>query len=132
MNENECRAGGEGNSSMNETVTAPDLTPEQRLRVDAFGIHPESDAPPMTKYRLTVVIDGNSHDEIERELLALTRGGYLLNSHYYKRDSFAVYGGREHSILEHRNPEMTPERYETELDEWWQRRKAARRAEGHQ
>lgn len=24
---------------MNETVTAPELTPEQRIRVDAFGIH---------------------------------------------------------------------------------------------
>lgn len=45
---------------MNETVKAPELTPEQRIRVDAFGIHPESDAPPMTKYRLTVVIDVNS------------------------------------------------------------------------
>jgi hypothetical protein len=107
-------------------VTASELTPEQRIRVDAFGIHPESDAPPVAKYRLTVVIDGNSHDEVERELLSLTRGGYLLHSDYYKRDNFEVYGGREHSILEHRNPEMTPERYERELHEWADRRKAVR------
>jgi hypothetical protein len=107
-------------------VTTPELTPEQRIRVEAFGIHPEADEPPVAKYRYTLIVTGNSHDEIERELLVLTRGGYLLSSDYYKRDSFEVYGGREHSVLEHRNPEMTPERYERELHEWYVRRKAVR------
>jgi len=85
--------------------------------------------PPVAKYRLTVTIRGNSHDEIESALLTLTRGGYLLDSDYYKRDQFDATDGRTSARLEHTNPDMTPERYERELDEWWGERKAARRAE---
>ena len=87
------------------------------------------DNPPVAKYRLTVEITGNSHDEIERELGYLTRGGYLRDSDYGTRDEFTVCGGAVTAKLEHRNPEMTPERYSEELDAWWQRRKAARRAD---
>jgi hypothetical protein len=83
--------------------------------------------PPVTKYRLTLTIDGNSHDEIERELLSMTRGGYLLDTDGYKRDMFKVVGGRRTAVLEHRNPEMTPERYDAELDAWWKARKAERK-----
>ena len=82
--------------------------------------------PPVAKYRLTLTIDGNSHDEIERELLSMTRGGYLLDSDYHERDEFTVYGGRRTARLVHTNPEQTPERYDAELDAWWQARKAAR------
>lgn len=82
--------------------------------------------PPVSKYLLTVTIRGNSHEEIEGELLAMTRGGYLLASDYGKRDAFDSTGGRDHMVLEHTNPDMTPERYRKELDAWWQTRKAAR------
>jgi hypothetical protein len=82
--------------------------------------------PPTAKYRYTVEITGNSHDEIQRELLGLTRGGYLLDSEYETRDEFHVIGGRRSTRLLHVNPEMTPERYEAELDEWWQARKVER------
>ena len=84
--------------------------------------------PPIARYRLTVEITGNSHDEIERELHYLTNGGYLQDSDGYKRDTFHVLGGRITTKLEHVNPEMTPERYDEELSEWWKQRRAARRA----
>jgi hypothetical protein len=82
--------------------------------------------PPMAKYRYTLVIDGNSHEEIEEELHFAVHGGYMLDSDYYTRDEFMVYGGRKTSTLEHRNPDMTPERYDAELESWWQARKAIR------
>lgn len=82
--------------------------------------------PPVAKYKLTVEITGNTHDEIERELLVLTQGGYLLDSEYYQRDEFHVLGGRVTTRLEHTNPDMTPDRYDEELQAWWQARKAAR------
>lgn len=83
--------------------------------------------PPTTKYELTIVLHGNSHDELVNELLGMTRGGYLLDSDYYKRDAFHTVGGRSTRILEHTNPEMTPDRYDAELDAWWNARKEARR-----
>lgn len=87
-----------------------------------------STEPPVAKYRLTLTIDGNSHDEIQDELLSMMRGGYLLDSDYERRDAFHVIGARRTSVLECRNPDMTPERYEAELDAWWDARKAERRA----
>jgi hypothetical protein len=89
-----------------------------------------ADPPPRTKYELTLVIHGNSHEEIERELLGMTRGGYLLDSEYGSRDEFHVTGSRRTSVLKHTNPDMTPERYDADLDTWWQRRKTARQAPG--
>ena len=67
--------------------------------------------PPVTKYELTVKIRGNTHDEIEDELLTLTRGGYLLDSDYGKRDAWNSTGGRCTSVMVHTNPEQTPEKY---------------------
>lgn len=86
----------------------------------------DSPPPPVTKYRLTLTIDGNSHDEIERELLSMTRGGYLLDTDGYKRDMFKVVGGRRTAVLAHTNPDMTPDRYAAELDAWFKARTAAR------
>lgn len=86
--------------------------------------------PPKPKYRLTLTIEGNSHDEVERELLIMTRGGYLLDSDYYKRDEWTVYGGRKTSRMQHQNPEMTPEQYASDLDAWSDARRAARRDDG--
>ena len=78
-----------------------------------------SEPPPVAKYKYTLVITGNSHAEILGELLTQTRGGYLLDSDYERRDSFTVYGGRKVSSLEHKNPAMTAERYEAELAAWF-------------
>lgn len=86
----------------------------------------ETKRPPMPKYRLTLVIEGNSHDEIESELLTMTRGGYLLDTDHYQRDETHVVGSRKTTTLVHQNPEMTPERYEAELAAWFRARKAAR------
>lgn len=83
--------------------------------------------PPVTKYELTVRIRGNTHGEIEDELLSLTRGGYLLDSGYGKRDAWNATSGRCTSVMVHTNPEQTPEKYRGELDAWWSERKAARR-----
>ena len=85
------------------------------------------DQPPVPRYRLTLTITGNTLDEIEHELLVQTRGGFMLDSDYYRRSMWQVIGGRATSHMEHVNPEMTPERYEAELDEWFAARKAARR-----
>lgn len=82
--------------------------------------------PPVAKYKLTLTIEGNSHEEIMRELLVQTQGGYLINSNYETRDEWHVLGGRCTSVMEHTNPDQTPERYEAELSAWWQKRKAAR------
>jgi hypothetical protein len=84
--------------------------------------------PPVARYRLTLTLTGNTLDEIEAELLSMTRGGFLLDSDYRKRDSWHVWGARSDRVMEHVNPEMTPERYAEELDAWWQERKAERKA----
>lgn len=88
---------------------------------------PETPEPPKAKYTYTLTVTGNSHDEIERELLVMTRGGYLLDSQYHERDEFTVYGGTSTRRLEHTNPGQTAEGYRRELDEWSEARKAARR-----
>ena len=74
--------------------------------------------PPVAKYRYILTVTGNSHEEIEREVLSMTRGGYLLDSEYHERDEFSVIGGRSSRVLEHTNPEQTPEGYEQELKSW--------------
>lgn len=85
-----------------------------------------TEQPPVTKYKFTATIRGNSHDEIVSELLTMTRGGYLLASDYETRDEFDSTGGRDHMVLEHTNPEMTAEQYAADLDAWWVARKFAR------
>ena len=84
--------------------------------------------PPIARYRLTLTIKGNTLDEIETELIVQTRGGFLLDSDYGKRDSWNSTDGTTTSVMEHLNPDMTPERYSAELDAWWTARKAERKA----
>lgn len=79
--------------------------------------------PPVAKYKYTLEIDGNSHEEILGEILAQVNGGYMLDSLYEERDEFDVIGGQSYRTLEHINPGMSPERYARELGEWWQKRK---------
>lgn len=83
--------------------------------------------PPVAKYRYTLVVTGNSHEEIVHEVLVQTRGVYLIDSGYEKRDEFNVIGGRSTRTLEHTNPEMTAEKYQADLDQWFEAHKAARR-----
>lgn len=80
--------------------------------------------PPVPKYTLNLEITGNSHGEIVRELLIMTRGGYLHDSRYHTRDEWEVIGGRSTRRMEHTNPEQTPERYDAELEAWWSARRS--------
>ena len=84
--------------------------------------------PPIARYRLTLTIKGNTLDEIEDALIVQTRGGFLLDSDYGKRDSWNSTDGTTTSVMEHLNPDMTPERYSAELHAWWTARKAERKA----
>jgi hypothetical protein len=84
--------------------------------------------PPVARYRLTLTIKGNTLDEIEDALIVQTRGGFLLDSDYGKRDSWNSTDGTTTSVMEHLNPDMTPERYAAELHAWWTARKAERKA----
>jgi len=83
--------------------------------------------PPVARYRLTLSIVGNTLNEIEDELLAQTRGGFLVASGFGNRDSWHSAAGRVQSVMEHRNPDMTPERYAAELDAWFTARRAERK-----
>ena len=89
---------------------------------------PEIPDPPKTRYKLTLTVYGNTLDEVERELVVQTRGGFLMDSGYYKRDEWTCYGGRITSVMEHQNPEQTPEKYAAELDAWSEARRVARKA----
>ena len=84
--------------------------------------------PPIARYRLTLTIKGNTLDEIEDRLATQVNGGFLLDSDYGKRDSWNSTDGTTTSVMEHLNPDMTPERYSAELDAWWTARKAERKA----
>lgn len=100
--------------------------PKPPLVGPAAGAAPSEPEPPVAKYRYTLVVTGNSHDEILDEIFMQTRGGYLLDSDHYKRDEFRVYGGNKTTTLEHANPEMTTERYKADLETWWLNRKKAK------
>lgn len=63
-------------------------------------------------------VRGNTHQEVVDELRMQVNGGYLMDSDYYKRDSFRVIGGRCTATLEHTNPDQTPENFAEELDAW--------------
>lgn len=83
--------------------------------------------PPVAKFKFTLTITGNTLTEIEDELVAQTRGGFLLDSDCYLRHEWEVVGGRRTSCMEHTNPDMTPERYDAELRAWFDARKAHKR-----
>ena len=85
--------------------------------------------PPVARYRLTLTIRGNTLDEIEDALITQTQGGFMLDSDYGKRHWWDSTDGTTTSVMEHRNPYMTPERYAVEMDAWWKARKAEREAD---
>lgn len=82
----------------------------QLSRAGALG--PEW-TPPVPRYRLTLTITGNTLDEIERELVVQTRGGFLLDSvPKYDAELAAWYVAAW---------------YDAELAAWWAGRKAERK-----
>jgi len=85
-----------------------------------------SDQPPTTRYRFELTIDGNTLEEVERELAQLANSGFLLDSDYGRRDEWHMVSGRATRIMHHINPDMTPERYAAELDAWSADRRAPR------
>ena len=87
--------------------------------------------PPIARYRLTLTIKGNTLDEIEDRLATQVNGGFLLDSDYDKRVPWSSTDGTTTSVMEHHNPDMTPERYAAELDAWWTARNAERKADAN-
>lgn len=79
--------------------------------------------PPVPKYKLTLVITGNTHEEVEEELYQYANSCFLLDTHGYRRDEFEVLGGTRHAKLEHLNPSQTPEGYMSDLSAWFRNRK---------
>lgn len=86
------------------------------------------DRPPVAKYRLEVVITGNTMEEVQSELGFLAHGGYMLSSEYLKSDEFQSTSGRVTTTQTMPNPGMTAERYTAELDAWFKLRRAAHNA----
>ena len=76
--------------------------------------------PPVARYRLTLTIDGNSFDEIDDELRILANGSTHEDSLFTgrARHEWDIYGPRVKRHMEHRNPDMTPEKYDGELKAW--------------
>lgn len=65
------------------------------------------------KYRLTVEIAGNSHEEIEDELFSIG-SSYYSDSDGYTRDEFRFIGANSIRTLEHINPDVTV----TNIHDW--------------
>lgn len=76
--------------------------------------------PPVARYRLTLTIDGNSFDEIDNELRVLAGGSTYRDSLFFglERHEWSIYEPRVKKRMEHRNPDMTPEKYDDELTAW--------------
>ena len=76
--------------------------------------------PPVARYRLTLTIDGNSFDEIDDVLRVLANGSTHEDSLFtgQVRHEWDIYSPRVRRHMEHRNPDMTPEKYDDELIAW--------------
>lgn len=81
--------------------------------------------PPTARYRLELTITGNTLDEIEDELQIMVNGGLHLDSDRGRRHEWECWGGTTTRRMRHTNPGMTPERYQAELSEWLDTRRAA-------
>ena len=46
--------------------------------------------PPVAKYKLTLTVYGNSHQEVQEELLSQVQGGYLIISEDEQRDRWRL------------------------------------------
>ena len=76
--------------------------------------------PPVARSRLTLTIDGNSFDEIDNELRVLANSSTYMDSLFtgQVRHEWTIYSPRVIRHMEHRNPDMTPEKYDDELIAW--------------
>lgn len=87
--------------------------------------------PPVAKYRYTLTITGNSHEEIADRLHGVEVNHWQdvtsFSAANEPRDEFDITDGTATRRLEHTNPEMTPERYHDELMAWGSRERTARR-----
>lgn len=78
--------------------------------------------PPVAKYRYTLTITGNSHEEIADRLHGVEINHWQDVTGYnpggVQRDAFDITDGTATRVLEHTNPDQTPERYHAELMAW--------------
>lgn len=82
--------------------------------------------PPVARYRLELVITGNTMDELVNELHVQTNDfDFETFGGRTTRDQF---GGRHQLIVTETNAEMTPERYTEELLAWSDARRREARA----
>ena len=83
--------------------------------------------PPISKYKLTVVIEGNIISEVEDELLVVANSFWHdIHRNGESRDEMSIVGGRSSRTLQHTNPEQTPEDYREQLKVWAQARRFIR------
>lgn len=85
---------------------------------------------PIPKHKLTIVIEGNTLDEVADELHSVYNSFWLdarSPANDAERDSFLIVSGRSQRTMVLTNPEQTPENYKDELKAWSDARKAARR-----
>jgi hypothetical protein len=80
----------------------------------------EVDRPPVTRYRLEIVIDGNTIEELVNDLE--TRANTFGYEGLQGRTTRDQVGPRYEVRVTEPNPDMTPERYAAELDTWADRR----------
>lgn len=90
---------------------------------------PSKPQPPVSRYKLELTITGNTLDEIQDELQIMVNGGFHLDSGGGRRHEWECWGGTTTRRMRHTNPGMTPERYRAELREWFDARRAARKAQ---
>lgn len=78
--------------------------------------------PPKRRYRLQLMITANSRQELAKELNVQAVNYAYEHLSHERRDGVPLHiditGGFGTLRVDEENPEMTPERYEKELDEW--------------
>lgn len=78
---------------------------------------------PIPKYQLVVSITGNSRQEISDRIRSLDVN---WDYEYGNRDTIESTDGTTRILMEHTNPEQTPEAYDAELSNWAQARRDVR------
>lgn len=82
-----------------------------------------SSKPPMSRYKLTLEITGNTMDEVLRELAVQSNDAdHELGGDIHRHNAEWISGRSTLSLVE-RNPGMTPEKYAAELDAWRESRR---------
>lgn len=97
--------------------------------VEAQDAHKLASGLPRAKYTLVVEMTANSHEELADMVHGLEVNWWHHYSQYGERDAFDSTDGRTSVLLDHTNPEQTPETYSAELSAWAERRRNARKSE---